>query len=640
MFKNINKRVAKLLVFVMIMITILSSISTTTFASQNTYYVATTGSDSNSGSIGNPFKTIQKGVSILTAGDTLLIRAGTYKEKVSIKNSGSSAGYITIKNYAGEKVIIKGTNTGGGNISIVNKSYIRIEGLEICDNSGNNTPMGISVEGAGTNIQIVNNKVYGITSSSNAHGIAVYGTNSKSPITNLLIEGNEVYNCKLGQSESMVLNGNVTEFKVINNKVHDNDNIGIDFIGYEGTAGSGETDRVRDGICSGNMVYNISSIKNPTYNDYAADGIYVDGGKNIIIEGNYVRNCDIGIEMASEHKGKTTDNIIVRNNLILDCTNYAALVFGGESKSNGNATNIKIYNNTVYNADTALVIANADSSTNEVKNNIFNKVNTIIEGNVGKNTIENNMSSDAQFVSPSSGNFELKAGSPCINAGISVNAGNLDYSLKTRIYNGKIDMGCLEYGSNNNEGPQKPPTNGGGDTQTPPVLKKYTLKLTGYHIKSVPGVGQLDKNTSVKVVVTPSEGKRVSTFTVDGIEKKNELKSNSYTFALTKDTEVVVKYEKISDKQYNLKLTGYHIKSEPGIGQLDKNTSVKVVVTPSEGKKVSTFKVDGVEKKNELKSNSYTFALTKDTEVVVKYEKISDKYSSNNTKNGNKYKQG
>ena len=548
MFKNINKRVAKLLVFVMIMITILSSISTTTFASQNTYYVATTGSDSNSGSIGNPFKTIQKGVSILTAGDTLLIRAGTYKEKVSIKNSGSSAGYITIKNYAGEKVIIKGTNTGGGNISIVNKSYIRIEGLEICDNSGNNTPMGISVEGAGTNIQIVNNKVYGITSSSNAHGIAVYGTNSKSPITNLLIEGNEVYNCKLGQSESMVLNGNVTEFKVINNKVHDNDNIGIDFIGYEGTAGSGETDRVRDGICSGNMVYNISSIKNPTYNDYAADGIYVDGGKNIIIEGNYVRNCDIGIEMASEHKGKTTDNIIVRNNLILDCTNYAALVFGGESKSNGNATNIKIYNNTVYNADTALVIANADSSTNEVKNNIFNKVNTIIEGNVGKNTIENNMSSDAQFVSPSSGNFELKAGSPCINAGISVNAGNLDYSLKTRIYNGKIDMGCLEYGSNNNEAPQKPPTNGGGDTQTPPVLKKYTLKLTGYHIKSVPGVGQLDKNTSVKVVVTPSEGKKVSTFKVDGVEKKNELKSNSYTFALTKDTEVVVKYEKISDK--------------------------------------------------------------------------------------------
>jgi len=32
----------------------------------------------------------------------------------------------------------------------------------------------------------------------------------------------------------MVLNGNVEKFVVSNNVVHDNDNIGIDFIGYEG----------------------------------------------------------------------------------------------------------------------------------------------------------------------------------------------------------------------------------------------------------------------------------------------------------------------------------------------------------------------------------------------------------------------
>jgi len=35
-------------------------------------------------------------------------------------------------------------------------------------------------------------------------------------------------------SESMVLNGNVEHFVVSHNKVHDNDNIGIDFIGFEG----------------------------------------------------------------------------------------------------------------------------------------------------------------------------------------------------------------------------------------------------------------------------------------------------------------------------------------------------------------------------------------------------------------------
>lgn len=451
MIKNANNAAAILLIVTLVLLAMFSITTNISFASGRTYYVSATGSNTNSGSISDPFKTIQSGVSALKPGDTLLIRGGTYSEKVTIPNSGSSDGLITVKNYPGEKVIISGANTAGANLTISNKSYIRIEGLDLCNNSGNDTPKGISISGAGTDIQIVNNKVYGITSSSNAHGIAVYGTNSTTPVTNLLIEGNEIYDCKLGQSESLVLNGNVTKFKVINNKIHDNDNIGIDFIGYEGTAGSGETDRARDGLCAGNIVYNISSKNNPTYNDYGADGIYVDGGKNIIIEGNYVRNCDIGIELASEHKGKTTDNITVRNNLILDCTNYAALVFGGASTSNGTATNIKIYNNTVYNADTALVVANANSSTNEVKNNIFNKANTVIEGNKGNNIIENNMTLNAQFVNPSSGDFELKEGSPCIDAGVSVDAGTHDYNRKARIINGIIDIGCLEYVARNSD---------------------------------------------------------------------------------------------------------------------------------------------------------------------------------------------
>lgn len=454
MFEITDNSLRKLMLVTMVLLTLFSIGSRSCFASNKEYYVATTGLDSNSGSIKEPFKTIQKGASVLTAGDTLIIRAGTYIEKVNIRNSGSSNGFITIKNYPGEKVIINGSNTAGANLSIVNKSYIRIEGLEICNNSGNDTPAGIYIDGAGTYIQIVNNKIYDITSNSNAHGIVVLGSNPTSPITNLLIEGNEIYNCKLGQSESLVLNGNVTVFKVINNKIHDNDNIGIDFIGYEGTAGSGETDRARDGICAGNIVYNISSINNPTYKEYGADGIYVDGGKNIIIEQNYIRNCDIGIEMASEHKGKTTDGITVRNNLILDCTDYTALAIGGESSSNGTATNIKIYNNTIYNAGTALVISNASSSSNEIKNNIFNKVNRIIGGNTGNNIIDNNMSSDAKFINPSYENFELKPESPCIDAGVPVNAGTHDYSLKPRIVNGTIDIGCLEYSGGTSQTPQ------------------------------------------------------------------------------------------------------------------------------------------------------------------------------------------
>lgn len=58
------------------------------------YFVSPTGSDSNPGTIAAPFKTPQKGSSVLVAGDTLYLRAGTYKSGVS---TGSSAWNITGK---------------------------------------------------------------------------------------------------------------------------------------------------------------------------------------------------------------------------------------------------------------------------------------------------------------------------------------------------------------------------------------------------------------------------------------------------------------------------------------------------------------------------------------------------------------
>ena len=67
-----------------------------------------------------------------------------------------------------------------------------------------------------------------------------------------MVDGNEVRNCKLGQSESMVLNGNVTDFVVSHNVVHDNDNIAIDFIGFEGTGPAG-LDQARNGVCTKNI---------------------------------------------------------------------------------------------------------------------------------------------------------------------------------------------------------------------------------------------------------------------------------------------------------------------------------------------------------------------------------------------------
>jgi len=76
-----------------------------------TYYVATTGKDTNSGtSTASPFRTVQRAVDRAVAGDTINIRGGTYREEVSIYRGGGSSGkFLTIQAYGSEKPVLKGS---------------------------------------------------------------------------------------------------------------------------------------------------------------------------------------------------------------------------------------------------------------------------------------------------------------------------------------------------------------------------------------------------------------------------------------------------------------------------------------------------------------------------------------------------
>ena len=51
-------------------------------------------------------------------------------------------------------------------------------------------------------------------------------------LASLISRGNELRDLVLGNSEAMVLNGNVNGFEVRENFVHDCNNLGIDFIGF------------------------------------------------------------------------------------------------------------------------------------------------------------------------------------------------------------------------------------------------------------------------------------------------------------------------------------------------------------------------------------------------------------------------
>ncbi|MFC5740151.1 right-handed parallel beta-helix repeat-containing protein [Dyella tabacisoli] len=335
------------------------------------YYVATNGLNSNPGTQDAPWLTVQRAANSVVPGDTVYVRGGVYNETVDVPTSGSAAiGPITFSSYPGETATLSGkgllvpagTTRGVWNLS--DRSYITIQGFDVgyyTASSTTETPIGIYISGAGSNISLLNNRVHDIVNTvescpnGNAFGIEVYGSRAPASINNLTISGNEVDHLRTGCSESLSLTGNVEHWTISNNVVHDNDNIGIAALGFEKAApniGSVIYDQARDGVIAGNTVYNISSQTNGAYHpgDFSSDGIYVEGGTRVTVERNLVHHVDIGIELASETLGKLTSEVIARNNLVY-LSNSAGISIGGAGSKNGGTLNATIVNNTLFQND-------------------------------------------------------------------------------------------------------------------------------------------------------------------------------------------------------------------------------------------------------------------------------------------------
>ncbi len=479
----------------------------------SSFYVSATGNDSNPGTQTAPWRTVQHAADTARAGSTVNVRGGIYEELVSINASGNATdGFITFRSYPGETAVLDAEhfvpNGRSGILTIHNKSYVRIEGFEIRNfrtAEHRLAPLGISVMGSGSHIELLKNNVHHIEQNfggrdapgrgGNGFGIAVYGTDAKTPISELVIDGNEVHHLKTGSSESLVVNGNVTNFRITHNIVHDNNNIGIDVIGFERTAPDPAVDQARDGVVSGNLVYNITSRGNPAYRDEEnSDGIYVDGGTRILIEQNVMHDVDFGIELASEHKDRATSYVTARNNLIYHC-NTAGVSIGGYAPERGRTDHCTVVNNTLYDNDTSATGSGEFQMQWNMKDNIFEDnivyagprcLMTVNKSQVETNhppaTIDHNLyycasgskastwgaSSagvtgfdkyvqstgndrhsrflDPHFVDAATKDFHLQSDSPAIAAGTTdgVPVGELDLEGSPRVKSGNIDIGCYQ----------------------------------------------------------------------------------------------------------------------------------------------------------------------------------------------------
>ncbi len=90
-----------------------------------TYYVdGSAGADNNPGTASLPWKTIQKAANTMVAGDTAIVKAGTYNERVRPSRSGSAGNVITYKAASTNAVTVNGGFT-------VRVNYIKIDGFRV-----------------------------------------------------------------------------------------------------------------------------------------------------------------------------------------------------------------------------------------------------------------------------------------------------------------------------------------------------------------------------------------------------------------------------------------------------------------------------------------------------------------------------
>ncbi|MCC6850009.1 MAG: chromate efflux transporter [Deltaproteobacteria bacterium] len=438
---------------------------------------------------GGDFTVIQEALDAAQAGDTVRVheKPAPYFERLVFPRSGNAVdGFVTLEAAPGERPVLDGMGVAGDQsmILIESRSYVRVVGFEIRNNLGVTDGSGIRILGSGSHLELRDNRIHDMRGQ-NAMGITVYATDP-APVSDLVIDGNEVYDCEPATSEAIVLNGNVDGFVVSDNHVHDVDNIGIDCIGGETDIQPDPAKVCRNGVIRGNRVERARS----SYGGGFAAGIYVDGGRDVVIENNVVTECDVGMEIGAENGGTVTSGIVVRNN-VLHANDKAGLGFGGYASYTGRVRDCSFTGNTLYKNDTLgagfgeLWIQYAED--NVVRSNVvyatgqnkllvseYGNVHTTLDDNVwwadagaaaarfswnaaeyvgfaayraGTGQDAGSIFADPLLAAPVSGDFHLGAGSPAIDAGdpgYTPAPGEVDLDGAARKNGPRVDCGADE----------------------------------------------------------------------------------------------------------------------------------------------------------------------------------------------------
>jgi hypothetical protein len=424
-----------------------------------TYYVATNGSDSNPGTLAQPFSTIFKGMQAISTagpGSTLYIRGGAYKgwtalEANNINPVGTNwtTGAISVKNYPGETVTIT-SKTTSHIATTIRAHYLIFDGESVATPrlifDGERRSSGVAISGTEnpaeashvrmTNVEVKNAIGNGIITAGGHH--------------------NEFLNCKIHH------NGTSQQFDhgfyivgpdnlVENCDIFSNTGFGVHIYGSEDTNPNARN------IIRGNRIYAnrngmIVSSGNANVNNGTAHIVY-----NNLIWGH----LEFGIWVDYEGGGRIFNNTIIGKP---DWT-WGGIFVGGRAKAS------LIENNIAYRI--FIDAPNPQSFPNggpvhTVRNNLF-RVDSFSDSGVGTIKSGNLINVDPLWVDLSNLNFHLKAGSPAIDKGIA-NGLTSDFDNCSRPVGLAIDIGAYEYSTSCTAAPAPPPSQTPTPSTTPTPL--------------------------------------------------------------------------------------------------------------------------------------------------------------------------
>lgn len=391
-------------------ITLLLTVSLTSQAVAETYYVSPNGNNRRSRAEATnrntPWKTITKAINNSFAGDTVIVLDGRYWEHVYFRRSGLPGRPITLKseNKFGAYLV--------GSINGYDRSHLRVDGFRVANRRAD---------------------------SPTTKGIA-FGR-----CHNLVIRDNEVFDCRgagisVDQSDWVLIEWNQCHHNAFYD-VGQHSGISIYQPQYRGTGDQPYGFVIRNNTCYSNQ----NLLDNPNWGRPTdGNGIVMDDFKNVQEPaGNgvvYRRGALVENNLCFLNGGQGIHNYLVANVKVRNNTCYVNMFsfdFGGEIAV-VSSEDVEVENNLLVARDTRFAALQYQSS------NIKWDYNLISNGpsrtvNHGPNTI---------FANPNFQNFTLRpsASSPAIDAGRAFpDAFFLDINGQPRNVDGQIDIGAAEW---------------------------------------------------------------------------------------------------------------------------------------------------------------------------------------------------